>query len=104
MTIPAGVVTDRYPQKHHNISSIKLTLGRTSKISILDTQNESSIIVGKIEPALLRNEPIVQSSTGSTNVKTGHRIQHTEEKNKISDGIVRHLNREQLNNFVTHYL
>mmetsp|Transcript_4545 Transcript_4545/g.10933 ORF Transcript_4545/g.10933 Transcript_4545/m.10933 type:complete len:403 (+) Transcript_4545:1541-2749(+) len=48
-------------------------LGRTSKISILDTQNESSIIVGKIEPALLRNEPIVQSSTGSTNVKTSGR-------------------------------
>lgn len=93
MDHPGMICADRNIPKPYNISSIKLTLGRTSKISILDTQNESSILVGKIELALLRNEPIVQSSTGSTNVKTGHRTQHTEEKNKINDGIesiVRH--------------
>lgn len=62
----------------------QLTLGRSSKISILNTQNESTIIVGEIELALLRNEPIVQSSTGSTDVKAGQRIQQIEKRN---DGI-----------------
>mmetsp|Transcript_2106 Transcript_2106/g.6072 ORF Transcript_2106/g.6072 Transcript_2106/m.6072 type:complete len:541 (-) Transcript_2106:211-1833(-) len=48
-------------------------LGRSSKISILHAQNECTIIVGEIELTLLRNKPIVQSSTGSTNVKTSSR-------------------------------
>ena len=58
----------------------QLTLGRSSKISILNTQNEGTVIVGEIELAFLCNEPIVQSSTGSTDVKAGQWMQNREKE------------------------